>query len=249
MLAILGGLAAALCWATSSMASARASRLVGSWATLGWVMLIGTLVTVPLTILFGSGADLTPDAITLLVISGAANVVGLLFAYSAFRRGQVAVVRRSVHRGRDGGRDRGRVRRAGRDRRRRDPDGRRGRHRPRLERRHGRGGGGGARRARGQPSRLARVGRPRAPGSTGSALLFALAGVVCFGINLYASARIGSTLPLVWSVMPARLGGFLFVALPMLVTGRLRLTRPRPRWSSWSRSPRSRGRQPSLRRP
>ena len=72
--------------------SARASRLVGSWATLGWVMLIGTLVTVPLTLLFGSGADLTPDAITLLVISGAANVVGLLFAYSAFRRGQVAVV-------------------------------------------------------------------------------------------------------------------------------------------------------------
>jgi len=53
----------------------------------------------------------------------------------------------------------------------------------------------------------------------------ALLTIVCFGINLYASARIGATLPLVWSVAPARLGGFLFVAIPMLLTGRLRLTR------------------------
>ena len=30
----------------------------------------------------------------------------------------------------------------------------------------------------------------------------ALGGVVCFGINLYASARIGATLPLVWSSCP-----------------------------------------------
>ena len=44
-------------------------------------------------------------------------------------------------------------------------------------------------------------------------------------MNLYASARIGATLPLVWSILPARVGGVLFVALPLLVTGRLRLTR------------------------
>ncbi len=44
-------------------------------------------------------------------------------------------------------------------------------------------------------------------------------------MNLYASARIGATLPLVWSILPARLAGLLFVALPLLATGRLRLTR------------------------
>jgi len=57
---------AALCWATSSLAAARSSRLIGSWATLGWVMLIGTLVAVPATLLWGGGADLTPAALQLL---------------------------------------------------------------------------------------------------------------------------------------------------------------------------------------
>src|SRR6478752_6050320 len=158
------------------MASARASRRIGSWATLGWVMLIGTIVTVPLTLLFGSGANLTPDAITLLVISGAANIVGLLFAYSAFRRGQVAVVA------------------------------------PILS-------------TEGAMAAVIAVVFGEQIGIAAALVLTAVAaGVVCFGINLYASARIGATLPLVWSVMPARLGGFLFVAIPMLLTGRLRMT-------------------------
>lgn len=226
MLAIVGGLVAALCWATSSMASARASRLVGSWATLGWVMLIGTLVTVPLTIIFGSGADLTPDAITLLVISGAANVVGLLFAYSAFRRGQVAVVAPilstegamaaviAVVFGEQVG-----IAAAV------------------LLTAIAAGivlasSGGADEPAAAEPGGLvtipagtSRTGMRARLGPSGSTLPFALGGVVCFGINLYASARIGATLPLVWSVMPARLGGFVFVALPLLATGRLRLTR------------------------
>jgi len=226
MLAIVGGLAAALCWATSSMASARASRMVGSWATLGWVMLIGTIVTVPLTLVFGSGANLTPDAITLLVISGAANIVGLLFAYSAFRRGQVAVVAPilstegamaaviAVVFGEQIGIAAALVLTA-----------------------VAAGvvlasSGGAGEPAVVEPGGLVAIPDATPPtgvrarlGSTGSALPFALAGVVCFGINLYASARIGATLPLVWSVMPARLGGFLFVAIPMLLTGRLRMTR------------------------
>jgi uncharacterized membrane protein len=45
-------------------------------------------------------------------------------------------------------------------------------------------------------------------------------------MNLYASARIGATLPLVWSILPARLAGFVFVALPLFATGRLRMSRP-----------------------
>jgi uncharacterized membrane protein len=183
-------------------------------------------VTVPLTILFGSGADLTPDAITLLVISGAANVVGLLFAYSAFRRGQVAVVAPILST--EGamaavialvfGEQVGIAAAV-------------------LLTAIAAGivlasSGGPDEPAAAEPGGLVTI--PDGPGATGmrarlgtsgSALPFALAGVVCFGINLYASARIGATLPLVWSVMPARLGGFVFVALPLLATGRLRLTR------------------------
>jgi len=92
VLAILGGLGAALCWATSSIASARSARLIGSWATLGWVMLIGALIAVPATIVAGGGADLTPPALQLLGISAVGNIVGLLLAYTAFQGGKVAVI-------------------------------------------------------------------------------------------------------------------------------------------------------------
>src|SRR5215212_2816389 len=92
VLAIVGGLGAAICWAASSMTAARASRMIGSWATLGWVMLVGTAIAVPATVLTGSGASLTANVLVLLGISGISNVVGLLLAYSAFQRGKVAVI-------------------------------------------------------------------------------------------------------------------------------------------------------------
>jgi hypothetical protein len=48
---------------------------------------------------------------------------------------------------------------------------------------------------------------------------------VSFGASLYATARIGRTLPIVWAVLPGRLVGVVAVAAPLALTGRLRLTR------------------------
>jgi drug/metabolite transporter (DMT)-like permease len=225
VLAILGGLGAALCWATSSMASARSSRLIGSWATLGWVMLIGAFIAVPATIVAGGGADLTPTALQLLGISAVGNIVGLLLAYTAFQGGKVAVIAPilstegamgaviSIVFGEQVGIAAAVVltiiaigivlAAAG------SPD-----EVASAE------PGGLAVPPESRPARRANPGHP----DTRSTLL-ALGGVLFFGINLYASARIGATLPLVWSILPARLGGFVFVALPLLATGRLRLTR------------------------
>ena len=242
MLAILGGFGAALCWATSSMASARSSRLIGSWATLGWVMLIGTLIAVPATILGGAGADLTPTAIQLLAISGAANVVGLLLAYTAFQSGKVAVIApilstegamgaviailfgeqvgiaaavvltaiaAGIVLASAGSEDEPIAA---------EPGG--------LALAHSGGLVDGAaavdRAAAPDPS----PGRRAGPGHPDrKAVLLALGAVLFFGINLYASARIGATLPIVWAILPARLGGFLFVALPLIASRRLRLSR------------------------
>lgn len=229
MLAILGGLAAAMCWATSSMAAARSARLIGSWATVGWVMLIGVAIAVPATFVGGAGANLTSDALTLLAISGAGNIVGLLLAYTAFKAGKVAVIAPiistegamgaviSITLGEQVGIAAAIVLTAiaigvilassGRD----EP-------------------------AAAEPGGL--VVDPAAPGPTSvatnaafspghpgrKATIIAVAAALAFGINLYASARIGATLPLVWSILPARLGGFVFVALPLLLTGRLKLS-------------------------
>src|SRR3989442_12550352 len=83
MLAILGGVGAALCWATSSMASARSARRIGAWSTVAWVMLIGTAIAVPATFAVGGGATFTSTVVMLLVISGVSNVVGLVLVYTA----------------------------------------------------------------------------------------------------------------------------------------------------------------------
>lgn len=225
VLAILGGLGAALCWATSSMASARSSRLIGSWATLGWVMLIGALIAVPATIVAGGGADLTPTALQLLGISAVGNIVGLLLAYTAFQGGKVAVIAPIL-----------------------STEGAMG---AVISIVFGEQVGiaaavvltaiaiGIVLASAGSPDEVAAVepgglalspeSRPAARGGPGHpdtrSTLLALGAVVFFGINLYASARIGATLPLVWSILPARLAGLVFVALPLLATGRLRLSR------------------------
>jgi len=194
--------------------------MIGSVVTLGWVMLIGALIAIPATVLWGGGADLTSDALLLLVISGAGNLLGLLFAYSAFQRGEVAVVAPilstegamaaviAVLFGEQLGIAAAVVLAAI--------------------------AGGIILASSGGPSEPASV-EPGgltelpadgpAPLSTRAALPYALAAVACFGVGLYASARIGATMPVVWSILPARLGGLVFVSLPLLATGRLRLTR------------------------
>lgn len=225
VLAIVGGLGAAICWAISSMASARSSRQIGSWATLGWVMLFGTLIAVPATIVAGGGANLTPDALRLLAISGAGNVIGLLLAYTAFQGGKVAVIAPIL-----------------------STEGAMG---AVISVAFGEqigiaaavvltviavgvilaSSGTADTPAEGvvEPGSTGAGGLPvdrAGPGHPGTrATLLAVGAAVSFGINLYASARIGATLPLVWSILPARIGGLIFVALPLLAMGRLRLTR------------------------
>jgi uncharacterized membrane protein len=225
VLAILGGFGAALCWATASMASARSSRLIGSWATLGWVMLIGAFIAVPATIVGGGGADLTPTALILLGISAVGNIVGLLLAYTAFQGGKVAVIAPilstegamgavlSIIFGESVGIAAALVLTA-------------------IAAGIILASAGGANEvAAAEPGGLVVQPGPAAEARSGPgqpsrrSTLLALGAVLFFGMNLYASARIGATLPLVWSILPARLAGLLFVALPLLATGRLRLTR------------------------
>src|SRR5262245_6118489 len=91
VIAIGGGLATAVLWATTLLGSARSARLIGSWSTLGWVMLIGLVVTLPFVIA-SPPVTLTERELVFLTAAGIANSGGLLLVYSALRRGKVAVV-------------------------------------------------------------------------------------------------------------------------------------------------------------
>ena len=92
MIALLGGLGAAVCWALSALCASAASRSIGSASTLAWVMGIGLLLIVIPIAALAPLAQLTPPTIGLIVLAGATNVLGLRIEYVAFRRGMVGVI-------------------------------------------------------------------------------------------------------------------------------------------------------------
>ena len=57
------------------------------------------------------------------------------------------------------------------------------------------------------------------------ASLLACAAALCFGVGLYATARVSEALPLVWALVPARVLGVLGIALPLIASRHLRITR------------------------
>jgi uncharacterized membrane protein len=209
VIAIVGGLATAVLWATTLLGSARSARLIGSWSTLGWVMLVGLVVTVPLVVFTSPPVQLTQYEILHLTAAGIANSGGLLLVYTALRRGKVGVVGPIVS-------TEGAI-------------------------------GATLAIAAGDPisgpaiailaliaigvvlaaiERHAQVqdaAEPATFNATGTALL-ALGGAVLFGINLYATSRIASDLPIAWAVLPARVAGVIGVTIPLIVLRRLDLT-------------------------
>ncbi|MBA3234502.1 MAG: DMT family transporter [Chloroflexi bacterium] len=92
MIAIIGGLGAAVLWAAATLASSRSSRMLGSRVVLGWVMLVGMVVGLPLALLSPGPATIVPSTYALLALAGTSGVVGLQLAYAALRIGKVSIV-------------------------------------------------------------------------------------------------------------------------------------------------------------
>ena len=57
------------------------------------------------------------------------------------------------------------------------------------------------------------------------AAALSLSAAVCFGFSLFGAGRAAGVLPIAWAILPARIVGVAFVALPLLALGRLRMTR------------------------
>jgi drug/metabolite transporter (DMT)-like permease len=204
MLAVLGGLGAALAFATATLCNARAARMIGAGPLLAWVMLVGLLLVAPVVAVREVPDDLDADAVRWLALAGAGNLLGLFLAYRALTLGKVGIVAPilstegaitaviSVAAG-----ERlavsatavlviiavGVMLAAGSP----DPD-------------------------------------PRATSRSAPAL--AVGAAVAFGVGLYATARVSATLPVVWAVLPARLLGVALITLPLALRGRLRIMRP-----------------------
>lgn len=202
MVAVLGGLGAAACWATATLCASRSTRLIGAWSVLAWVMLVGFVVTAPLVLAAGVPDALGAHELGWVALSGAGNVGGLLFAYKALRVGKVSIVAPITS-------TEGAIAAV-----------------IAIVAGETLGAGAGLMLiviAVGVV--LASMGPGGGSGDPLRATLFAAAAALCFGVSLFATARASAALPLIWAVFPARLLGIVVVALPLAVTRRLRITR------------------------
>jgi drug/metabolite transporter (DMT)-like permease len=205
LIAILGGLGAAASWAVTSLTAARASRLIGSPATLAWVMLTGLLVVGPVVLAEGKPSGLDAGAAGWLAVAGAGNVGGLLLVYSGMRIGKVGIVAPISS-------SEGAVAAliavaAG----------------ERL-------GAGTAVALAVVAAGVVLAARSSSAVEEGGhddprAALFALAAAGAFGSSLYATGRASLDLPIAWAVLPPRLFGVVLVTVPLALAGRLRVSR------------------------
>jgi drug/metabolite transporter (DMT)-like permease len=91
MVAILGGLGAALSWAIATLASSRSSRMIGPLSVLGWVMAVGLIAAIGPALL-ARPVPLGPGEVVALLVIGLSHNVGLLLVYAALSIGRVSIV-------------------------------------------------------------------------------------------------------------------------------------------------------------
>jgi drug/metabolite transporter (DMT)-like permease len=91
MVAVLGGLGAAMSWAIATLASSRSSRMIGPMSVLGWVMAVGFVVAIGPALL-ARPVPLGPGEIAMLIVTGISHNLGLLLAYAALSVGRVSLV-------------------------------------------------------------------------------------------------------------------------------------------------------------
>ena len=92
VIAVVGGLGAAVCWAVATLCSSRSSQMLGASTVVAWVMVVGLVAGLVPAILATPAERPEPSAIVLLVLTGLCNVTGLVFVYRGLRVGPVGIV-------------------------------------------------------------------------------------------------------------------------------------------------------------
>ena len=204
MIALLGGLAAALVWGTATLCSARSSRVIGATSVVAWVMLVGLVANLGVIAIGRPLGPIGASGVAWMLVSGLGNVAGLLLEYSALRRGKVGLVTPIAS-------TEGAIAAV-------------------LAVAAGEVLGVAsavllaiialgivlAGLARDEPTAMRR---------TPAAFWLAALAALSFGVGIFATGHISVSLPVGWAVLPPRLVGVVVVTIPLAVTGRLRLAR------------------------
>ena len=204
MISIVFGLLTAVFFASSSLFSSRAVKVIGSWSAVAWAMLVGLVITLPF--LFAAGVpDAVSENVGWLLVAGLGNVAGLVLAGLAFRVGKVGVITPILA-------TEGAIAAV-------------------IAAFLGESiapivgflllvivGGIVIAAIAPDPEPLDHE-RPVL------AVLLATGGAVVFGLSLYAAASLSGDLPIAWVLLPARLVGVIALTIPLALARRLIITR------------------------
>ena len=204
MIALLGGLGAALAWGVGTFFSARSSRMIGAWSVVAWVMLFGLIANLAVIAVGPRPGSLGAADIAWMLVSGLGNAVGLLLEYTALRRGKVGIVTPVTS-------TEGAIAAV-------------------LAVATGEALGlasGGSLAVVALGVVLAGVAPEEPTLEQRKSGAFWLAGLAAlsFGVGIFATGHLSSSLPVGWAVLPPRLVGVVIVTIPLALSRRLRITR------------------------
>jgi len=205
MIAIVSGFVAAILWAASTICTSRSSRIIPPTSVLGWVLLIGMVVSAPAALVDGVPAGFGAEHATLLGLTALGNTVGLLCAYSSLRFGKVGVVAPITSA--------------------------QGAAAAVIAVIAGEQLATGAGLALGVivlgvVLSSMKAGDDALQGARARvAVGYAICAALFFGIGLYAMGRLAEDLPVSWIVFPSRTLGVLGITVPLALMGRLQMTR------------------------
>jgi drug/metabolite transporter (DMT)-like permease len=226
LIAVVGGLGAAVCFAVAAVSATSSSREIGPASTLAWVMSLGLCLLILPLALWGRSEALSGRVIALLCVAGLSNTLGLLLEYFVLRsvavgivtavastEGMVAAVLSSLF-----GASlatstivllvlitAGVVLAAAHL----DPP---------LDSSIGPGADFSRRRGSIRPMRRLDAIRTRST-------LLVIPVAILFGVTLFSVGRLGKEAPLVWVLVPARLFGTAMLAAPLASRRKLRISR------------------------
>jgi drug/metabolite transporter (DMT)-like permease len=207
VIAVIGGLCAAVAWAATTMCYSRASRTLPSASVIALAMLVGFVVTAPAALIAGIPDDLDGGTLGLLVLAGAANLGGLLLVVTALRAGQVSIVAPIV-----------------------STEGAIAAVLAILAGESVSPGAGVTLALVASGIALASAGTEEVIEETTTreprrAVALAVAAALSFGASLYATGQVSDELAIPWALLPARVIGVVVLAVPLLFARRLVVTR------------------------
>jgi drug/metabolite transporter (DMT)-like permease len=205
MIAIASGIVAAAMWAASTICTSRSSRLIPPIAILGWVLLIGMVISAPFAFAEGVPDGFSAEHAVWLGVTALGNTAGLLCAYSSLRFGKVGVVAPITSA--------------------------QGAAAAAIAVIAGEQLANGAGFALGvivfgvALSSMKGGDEALEGGRARVAVTYAIIAALFFGVGLYAMGRLSEDLPVSWIIFPSRTLGVLGVTVPLALMGRLRMTR------------------------